>query len=452
MAVKHEIKSQLAKLLATEDLIVENKKVETAQFDVHSRVLTLPIWEKASNNVYDSLVAHEVGHALYTPDRNWFKEIQIPPQFVNVVEDARIEKLMKRRYAGLAKTFYNGYNELHDQDFFQVNNEDISILNLADRANLYFKVGSFLPVAFSSTEKSIINLINDCETFDDTLSAAETLYNFCKQELERQKEEINDQEDGISLGEDTGMDSLGTDWDDYDTDSGDIANSNLENNDDYDCESSSNAGILGDDLDVKTASAFEDSIKDLVEQRDYRPNVYIELPKVNLKNIIIENKRIHDLLNESFSEQQLEWNDKEYVPSFGLYDEVDNKFGQFKKSAQREVNYLVKEFECKKSASAYARATTARTGVLDTAKLHTYRFNEDLFKKISVVPDGKNHGLVFVLDWSGSMAHVMLDTIKQLYNLLCFVRKLIYLLRSMLLLMNFLHLKVLYINVLILRK
>ena len=90
MAVKHEIKSQLAKLLATEDLIVENKKVETAQFDVHSRVLTLPIWEKASNNVYDSLVAHEVGHALYTPDRNWFKEIQIPPQFVNVVEDARI--------------------------------------------------------------------------------------------------------------------------------------------------------------------------------------------------------------------------------------------------------------------------------------------------------------------------------------------------------------------------
>ena len=423
MAVKHEIKSQLAKLLATEDLIVENKKVETAQFDVHSRVLTLPIWEKASNNVYDSLVAHEVGHALYTPDRNWFKEIQIPPQFVNVVEDARIEKLMKRRYAGLAKTFYNGYNELHDQDFFQVNNEDISILNLADRANLYFKVGSFLPVAFSSTEKSIINLINDCETFDDTLSAAETLYNFCKQELERQKEEINDQEDGISLGEDTGMDSLGTDWDDYDTDSGDIANSNLENNDDYDCESSSNAGILGDDLDVKTASAFEDSIKDLVEQRDCRPNVYIELPKVNLKNIIIENKRIHDLLNESFSEQQLEWNDKEYVPSFGLYDEVDNKFGQFKKSAQREVNYLVKEFECKKSASAYARATTARTGVLDTAKLHTYRFNEDLFKKISVVPDGKNHGLVFVLDWSGSMAHVMLDTIKQLYNLLWFCKK-----------------------------
>ena len=60
MLVKHEIKSQLAKLLATEDLIVENKKVDTAEFNVQTRVLTLPRWEKASNNVYDSLDAHEV--------------------------------------------------------------------------------------------------------------------------------------------------------------------------------------------------------------------------------------------------------------------------------------------------------------------------------------------------------------------------------------------------------
>ena len=109
MTVRHEIKSQLAKLLATEDLIVENKKVDTAQFNVHTRVLTLPMWERASNNVYDLLVGHEVGHALYTPDRDWLKEYKISPAIVNVVEDVRIEKMMKRRYAGLSKTFYNGY-------------------------------------------------------------------------------------------------------------------------------------------------------------------------------------------------------------------------------------------------------------------------------------------------------------------------------------------------------
>ena len=103
MLVKHEIKSQLAKLLATEDLIVENKKVETAEFNVHTRVLTLPRWENASNNLYDSLVAHEVGHALFTPDVDWRETHNIPHVFVNVVEDVRIEKLMRRKYAGIAK-------------------------------------------------------------------------------------------------------------------------------------------------------------------------------------------------------------------------------------------------------------------------------------------------------------------------------------------------------------
>ena len=66
MPVQHEIKSQLAKLLATEDLIVEHRSIETAQFNVHTRVLTLPQWERASNDVYDMLVGHEVGHALFT--------------------------------------------------------------------------------------------------------------------------------------------------------------------------------------------------------------------------------------------------------------------------------------------------------------------------------------------------------------------------------------------------
>ena len=106
MLVNHEIKSQLAKLLATEDLIVENKNVETATFNTHTRVLTLPTWDRASNNIYDSLVAHEVGHALYTPDTEWWKEVKINPSIVNIVEDARVEKLMKRRYGGIAKTFH----------------------------------------------------------------------------------------------------------------------------------------------------------------------------------------------------------------------------------------------------------------------------------------------------------------------------------------------------------
>ncbi len=158
MPVSHEIKSQLAKLLATEDLVVEHKKVETACFNVHTRVLTLPMWEKASNTVYDLLVGHEVGHALYTPDEDWLKEYKIPPQFVNVVEDARIEKLMKRRYPGLAKTFFNGYKELADDDFFQIKEDNLETYNLADRANLWFKIGNYTQCRLSVVKRLTLSI------------------------------------------------------------------------------------------------------------------------------------------------------------------------------------------------------------------------------------------------------------------------------------------------------
>ena len=188
MPVQHEIKSQLAKLLATEDLVVEHKKVDTADFNVHTRVLTLPMWEKASNGVIDSLVAHEVGHALYTPDIDWSKDRKVPHGIVNVVEDARIEKLMKRRYAGLAKTFYYGYQELNDNDFFDINNQDLYDFNLADRVNLHFKVGNFVDIPFSDAEKEIVDLVGSTESFDDALDASEVLYKFMKQKMEDAKE------------------------------------------------------------------------------------------------------------------------------------------------------------------------------------------------------------------------------------------------------------------------
>ena len=197
MTVRHEIKSQLAKLLATEDLVVEHKKVETACFNVHTRVLTLPMWEKASNTVYDLLVGHEVGHALYTPDENWLETCKVPPQFVNVVEDVRIEKLMKRRYAGLSKTFYNGYKELAEQDFFQIGDDDVKEYNLADKVNLYYKIGNFIHIPFVEfDEMPIVRMIGECETFSDVLIAAEFLYKFCKK---KQQEETKTPMDDWSL-------------------------------------------------------------------------------------------------------------------------------------------------------------------------------------------------------------------------------------------------------------
>ena len=419
MTVRHEIKSQLAKLLATEDLVVEHKKVETACFNVHTRVLTLPMWEKASNTVYDLLVGHEVGHALYTPDEDWLKTHKIPPQFVNVVEDARIEKLMKRRYAGLSKTFYKGYEELAEQDFFQISDDNLDTYNLADKVNLYYKIGNFVTIPFEDDEKEIVSMIGETETFCDVLAAAWKLYRFCK---EKQQEETKIQMDSLE-SQQTGGNQPASDFSDQPEgeNEGDSEESygGTAEKDDADLNTPSyQGGDVGEEPEVKTMESLEEALKQLVENGGPE-NVYLELPKLDLNKIIVPNSEIHDKCKEywnAYLEEQ-EYSTEE------IFGEVDKKFVEFKRSAQKEVNYLVKEFECRKAADSYARATTARTGVLDCTKLHTYKYNEDLFKKVTTLADGKNHGLVFILDWSGSMGDVMLDTVKQLFNLVWFCKK-----------------------------
>ena len=425
MTVRHEIKSQLAKLLATEDLVVEHKKVETACFNVHTRVLTLPMWERASNTVYDLLVGHEVGHALYTPDEDWLKEHKIPPQFVNIVEDSRIEKLMKRRYPGLAKTFYNGYKEFNEDDFFQIKDDNLETYNLADRANLWFKIGNFVDIPIECGEETeIINLIAETETFADVLIASEALYKYCKQ---KQQEETKTPMDNLESQDSGASQQPASDFTDQqegendqpESESSDGAPSSEENFQQKPQQQPTNeSGEKDEEPEVKTMESLEEALKDLVNNDGYE-NVYLELPQIDLNKVIVPNKELHDNCKNSW-DSFLEEREYSYENIFG---EVDKKFLEFKHSAQKEVNYLVKEFECRKAADSYARATTSRTGVLDCTKLHTYKYNEDIFRKVTTLADGKNHGLVFILDWSGSMQDVMMDTVKQLFNLVWFCKK-----------------------------
>ena len=163
MTVNTEVKGTLARLLATENLTVEHRQVSTASFDVNNRVLILPIWKTASSTVYDLLVGHEVGHALYTPNL----PIDAPKAFVNVVEDARIERMMKQTYPGLKKSFFDGYRELWHKDFFGVADEDISQIAFIDRINLYFKGNS--EIEFTEEKKVWVNRVATTKTFQDVL-------------------------------------------------------------------------------------------------------------------------------------------------------------------------------------------------------------------------------------------------------------------------------------------
>jgi len=412
--MKHEVKSQLAKLLATEDLVVEHRFVETAQFNVNTRVLTLPRWERASNMVYDLLVGHEVGHALFTPDQDSPKGI--PHSFVNIVEDARIEKLMKRKYPGLSKTFFKGYSELSDQDFFCLEGEDISKMTLADRANLYFKIGNYVDIPFFNFDESnIVKMIADAETFADACLVAEMMYAYDKKSKEEEQKQDVQMPAPSSEGQSGGSNESEEKKEDGEVDDSQETESKQGESESSeqlgDGEKSDNAGASAEP-EVKTVDSLDESLRELISNHGGE-NIYVELPKVNLDTVVAKNQEVHDYIDANWSIREGDY----------PFQTPDSLFTQFKRSAQKEVNYLVKEFECKKAADSYARASVSRTGVLDCTKLHTYKYNDDLFRKVTTLADGKNHGLVFVLDWSGSMANVIEDTCKQLFNLIWFCKK-----------------------------
>ena len=472
MAVQHEIKSQLAKLLATEDLVVEHRKCETAQFDVERRVLTLPVWDNASEDVYDMLVSHEVGHALFTPNEDWTSKIKVPHSFINVIEDARIEKLMKRKYAGLPKTFFKGYQELDGEDFFQVNDKgDLRDIQLIDRINLQFKVGNFTYIPFQDSEYEFVKRAEEVETFEEVMQLSKDIFDFMKQQWEEEQAEKAEEEqeemlsmeggeggqqpDYLEEGEDLseGKGNKAEDaeqtpdqeiinpnqpWDSLDTEAGQAPPTPATAQEPAKADVNTEASAPTPEQfkpEAETDNTFIQKVKDYVKHGGYEIE-YVEIPRVNdLKDVIISEKEIQEELDTWFTDFQLtrqcnsSWSSDQNVDNDQLNEAIytlglaDKEYEKFRKQSQPEVNYLVKEFEMRKSAQAYARAGVSRTGVLNTKILHQYKYNEDLFKKVTTLPDGKNHGMIFVLDWSGSMNHNLLDTVKQVCSLAWFCRK-----------------------------
>ena len=472
MTINTGVKGTLAKLLATEDLVVEHRKCETAQFDVERRVLTLPVWDNASEDVYDMLVSHEVGHALFTPNEDWTSKIKVPHSFINVIEDARIEKLMKRKYAGLPKTFFKGYQELDGEDFFQVNDKgDLRDIQLIDRINLQFTVGNFTYIPFQDSEYEFVKRAEEVETFEEVMQLSKDIFDFMKQQWEEEQAEKAEEEqeemlsmeggeggqqpDYLEEGEDLseGKGNKAEDaeqtpdqeiinpnqpWDSLDTEAGQAPPTPATAQEPAKADVNTEASAPTPEQfkpEAETDNTFIQKVKDYVKHGGYEIE-YVEIPRVNdLKDVIISEKEIQEELDTWFTDFQLtrqcnsSWSSDQNVDNDQLNEAIytlglaDKEYEKFRKQSQPEVNYLVKEFEMRKSAQAYARAGVSRTGVLNTKILHQYKYNEDLFKKVTTLPDGKNHGMIFVLDWSGSMNHNLLDTVKQVCSLAWFCRK-----------------------------
>ena len=460
-------KDTLAKLMATENITVLHKRTPTAYFDVKTRTLVCPLLkDDMSSELYDLFMGHEVGHALFTPLEGWHDKVSakgpIFKGYLNVIEDIRIEKKIKAKYPGLRKSFYTAYKELLEDDFFGLEKLDKSIseLNLIDRINLHYKVGHGIRVPFSSDEKVVLDKCEKLETFEDVLKLATELFNQKQEEAQsfieglspEQLQELAD-EMGIEQPEDGGtelndLDNMveteakengtgGSDegeesekeegQDSYsiakEKDSDDSTESNQDSEDNQDGQ-----GDISSQGNEGTPTTGQNTLQDQVKE---------ELEKSNTDEAFRQNEeKCFDTEKYGSEPVNLEITERVKYENFIVpFTEIEKELGNFNREPVSKftknfinknksvVNYMAKEFEMKKAASAYNKSQQAKTGELNMDKLHLYKIKDDIFNRVEITPDGKNHGIVMAIDWSGSMSNDIEATLEQAFLLSMYCRK-----------------------------
>ena len=418
-------KETLAKLMASENLFVEHANVPTAAFDLIKRRLFLPNWKDISDNVYTLLISHEVGHALFTPKDEWETAVMKESSkdsfknVVNIVEDVRIEKMIQQKYPGIIRSFKAGYDELQKANLFGTEGKDIRDYGLLDRLNIHFKVGHFgyINVPFSDEEKPWVDRVNSCKSFSDVLNVAKDLIEFVKDNPDSQGKSQPDQDSQSTsdLKGDVQEAKVGVVSDDKDDPNAqksdaksideilDPNNTSTTDSDDSDPDK--------DSIRVETQQSFDNALKGLVDT-NVRSNVYVNLPETQLDKIIVPHKRVHSQIREYYSR---------YYPQ--VFDWAATQVNTFKNNSKNVVNQMANIFEMKKKARLDVRALTAKTGTLDMNRVHSYRYNDDVFKKVTTIPQGKSHGLVMFIDLSSSMYDSICGTFEQLLNLVLFCRR-----------------------------
>ena len=459
-------KDTLAKLMATENITVLHKRIPTAYFDIKTRSLVCPILkDDMSSELYDLFMGHEVGHALFTPLEGWHDKVSdkgpIFKGYLNVIEDIRIEKKIKAKYPGLRKSFYTAYKELLEDDFFGLEklNKSISELNLIDRINLHYKVGHGIRVPFSSDEKVVLDKCEKLETFEDVLKLATELFNQKQEEAQsfieglspEQLQELAD-EMGIEQPEDGGTELNDLDnmieyeskengtggygdeesekeegQDSYsiakEKDSDDSTESNQDSEDNQDGQ-----GDISSQGNEGTPTTGQNTLQDQVKE---------ELEKSNTDEAFRQNEeKCFDTEKYGSEPVNLEITERVKYENFIVpFTEIEKELGNFNREPVSKftknfinknksvVNYMAKEFEMKKAASAYNKSQQAKTGELNMDKLHLYKIKDDIFNRVEITPDGKNHGIVMAIDWSGSMSNDIEATLEQAFLLSMYCRK-----------------------------
>lgn len=410
------VQEAVARLMATENIIVEHRKINTAAFNVEHRKLLLPIWQDMSDDLYNLLISHEVGHALYTHKTEFMEEIIKPNNWkkkitFNIVEDARIEKSIKKKFPGTKSSFRVGYKELKEKDFFGINGKDIAKEKFLNRINLHYKLGinSLLDVPFSEEEKVWLKRIDSLSSMKETTQLAEELLKYVEdqnEDVDPQQSEDEAEQDGQS-GDQEGDSEPG----DGEEQIGSGPKSDKKSKSKKNGKDSSEQSTEQEEKDFASSySNLEENLRKLNDETAPDP-VYLTLPDVNLSEVITGHSVVHQQIREHYSSYPKE------------LAEAEKTALTFKHKNKALLSHMVQVFEMKKRAQEHSRVAINKTGMLDLDRVQRYMYNDDIFKRVSVITTGKNHGLVMFLDMSGSMSSNLPGAIEQLLCLVMFCKK-----------------------------
>tara|TARA_B100001093_G_scaffold501975_1_gene554337 strand:- start:430 stop:2718 length:2289 start_codon:yes stop_codon:yes gene_type:complete len=456
-------KSNLAKLLATENVTVQHRKVQTASFNPKTRVLTLPIWKKMSTELYDLLLSHEVGHALWTPADGWHEAVCTKGKnykaFLNVIEDARIEKKIKRKYPGLRRCYIKGFAEIMKMKLFGIDSFD-ELDAFIDRINVFTKSSYTAAIDFNDEEQVIIDQIQNLESWDDVIAMTDKLWDKAVEEFEDNEFDMNGLPQDNFSSDDYEVEEVETS---DDSDSGAINSDNsITNSDDSnkvdgeeeeiegktqgegdsdspgDTEDTNEGtgchGFAGGEEELEPNCQTDEMFRhneDKFNQSNPKEVHYLSIPKPILKNIIVDAKTINERVTKHYNEEFIDCLRNYNFHDDGIHSEGTFRdqytrstvMAEFKKKNDRFISLMAKEFEMKKAATKYAKARLYTSGDIDINKIYKYKFDDQIFRKLTKLPKGKNHGMILTLDLSGSMNNNLKGSLEQICILTAFCKK-----------------------------
>ena len=455
--------------MATENITVVHKKIPTAYFDVKNRILACPIFkDDMSAELYDLFMGHEVGHALNTPYEGLHSALEMNKTlkgYLNVVEDVRIEKAIKDKFQGLRKSFFTAYNELMEMDFFKLEKRNLAELSLIDKINLQTKVGSRLGLKFNKVEQEFLDMSEACKTWEDVVECATAIYEWSKEnetrteddemlvpqmfDLDEDGEEGDEEESEMEEMENESQESAdGGDSDEDDAEEDSLPELNADSGDDADDEVDQEGDTDDAENQVKSTGGKEggqgttgyhdqeDGARESITEHyahnnedQFLSDKNVIKTSINLKPIFKNNDMSKDVI--PFQTCLNEW--KEYVDTKPEYSSEEDHIKNYERGCfvakklenknKKIVAHMAKEFEMKQSAQLSKKAFTGKTGQLDMNRLAKYQIVDDIFKRATYLPEGKNHGLTVLLDWSGSIHNQVTDLLEQSMILAEFCRK-----------------------------